>query len=34
LLHHPVFPTLRLQHIWKKIPGAFFAEKFRYEIGS
>lgn len=23
LLHHPVFPTLRLQHIWKKIPGAF-----------
>jgi hypothetical protein len=24
LLHHPVFPTLRLQHIWRKIPGAFF----------
>lgn len=23
LLHHPVFPTLRLQHIWKKIPAAF-----------
>jgi hypothetical protein len=23
LLHHPVFPTLRLQHIWKKIPSAF-----------
>jgi hypothetical protein len=24
LLHHPIFPTMRLQHIWRKIPGAFF----------
>jgi hypothetical protein len=23
LLHHPVFPILRLQHIWKKIPHSF-----------